>query len=282
MTVPAGAHALRRLSRSWSVTAVLLIGAGIAIYPLIYTVMAAFKTRAEFASNRLGVPSQPTLQNFSQAFERLDIGRLFFNSFVTSIGGVVVTLVASLLAAYAVTKLRVPLRRTAFFLIVGTLLIPFQSIMYPLYDTMLAMGLIGQRLGLILAFGAFGLPFSTFLLAAYLGEIPDELLEAAKLDGATSIQILVRVILPLSVPALASLTILNFVWMWNDLLLPLLVVGGGDGKTLMVGVANFRGQYDVNIPLISAGISVAIVPAILVYLVGQRQLIKGVVAGAVR
>jgi ABC-type glycerol-3-phosphate transport system permease component len=282
VTVPAGAHALRRLSRSWSVTAVLLIGAGIAIYPLIYTVMAAFKTRAEFASNRLGVPSQPTLQNFSQAFERLDIGRLFFNSFVTSIGGVVVTLVASLLAAYAVTKLRVPLRRTAFFLIVGTLLIPFQSIMYPLYDTMLAMGLIGQRLGLILAFGAFGLPFSTFLLAAYLGEIPDELLEAAKLDGATSIQILVRVILPLSVPALASLTILNFVWMWNDLLLPLLVVGGGDGKTLMVGVANFRGQYDVNIPLISAGISVAIVPAILVYLVGQRQLIKGVVAGAVR
>ena len=282
MTVSAGAQSVRRLSRSWSVTAALLVGASIAIYPLIYTVMAAFKTRSEFASNRLGVPSQPTLENFSQAFERLDISRLLFNSFVTSVGGVVVTLVASLLAAYAITKLRVPLRRTAFFLIVGTLLIPFQSIMYPLYDTMHAMGLIGQRLGLILAFGAFGLPFSTFLLAAYVGDIPDELLDAAKLDGATSIQILIRIILPVSIPAIASLTILNFVWMWNDLLLPLLVMGGGEGKTLMVGVANFRGQYDVNIPLISAGISVAIVPAVLVYLVGQRQLIKGVVAGAVR
>jgi ABC-type glycerol-3-phosphate transport system permease component len=264
------------------VTAVLLVGAGIATYPLIYTVMAAFKTRPEFASNRLGVPLQPTLDNFSQAFRRLDIGRLLFNSFVTSAGGVVVTLVASLLAAYAITKLRVPLRRSAFFLIVGTLLIPFQSIMYPLYDTMLAMGLIGRRLGLILAFGAFGLPFSTFLLAAYVGDIPDALLEAAKLDGASAMQILILIILPLSIPALASLTILNFVWMWNDLLLPLLVVGGGEGKTLMVGVANFRGQYDVNIPLISAGISVAIVPAVLVYLLGQRQLIKGVVAGAVR
>jgi ABC-type glycerol-3-phosphate transport system permease component len=154
--------------------------------------------------------------------------------------------------------------------------------MYPLYDTMHAMGLIGQRLGLILAFGAFGLPFSTFLLAAYVGDVPDELLDAAKLDGASSIQILILIILPVSIPAIASLTILNFVWMWNDLLLPLLVMGGGEGKTLMVGVANFRGQYDVNIPLISAGISVAIVPAVLVYLVGQRQLIKGVVAGAVR
>ncbi len=283
MTVSAARpHSLRSPGRSWSVTAVLLVGAGIATYPLIYTVMAAFKTRPEFASNRLGVPLQPTLDNFSQAFRRLDIGRLLFNSFVTSAGGVVVTLVASLLAAYAITKLRVPLRRSAFFLIVGTLLIPFQSIMYPLYDTMLAMGLIGRRLGLILAFGAFGLPFSTFLLAAYVGDIPDALLEAAKLDGASAMQILILIILPLSIPALASLTILNFVWMWNDLLLPLLVVGGGEGKTLMVGVANFRGQYDVNIPLISAGISVAIVPAVLVYLLGQRQLIKGVVAGAVR
>ena len=280
--VSAAAQSVRRISRSWSVTAVLLVGASIAIYPLIYTVMAAFKTRSEFASNRLGAPSQPTLENFSQAFERLDISRLLFNSFVTSVGGVVVTLVASLLAAYAITKLRVPLRRTAFLLIVGTLLIPFQSVMYPLYDTMHAMGLIGQRLGLILAFGAFGLPFSTFLLAAYVGDIPDELLDAAKLDGASSIQILILIILPVSIPAIASLTILNFVWMWNDLLLPLLVMGGGEGKTLMVGVANFRGQYDVNIPLISAGISVAIVPAVLVYLVGQRQLIKGVVAGAVR
>lgn len=284
MTVFTGTQlqSLGRLGRSWSVTAVLLVGASIATYPLIYTVMAAFKTRSEFASNRLGLPLHPTLANFGQAFERLDISRLLLNSFVASIGGVVVTLVASLLAAYAIIKLRVPLRRFAFFLIVGSLLVPFQSIMYPLYDTMLAMGLIGQRIGLILAFGAFGLPFSTFLLAAYLGGIPDELLEAARLDGANSFNILVRIILPLSIPAIASLTILNFVWMWNDLLLPLLVMGGGDGKTLMVGVANFRGQYDVNIPLISAGISVAIVPAVIVYLLGQRQLIKGVVTGAVR
>lgn len=284
MTRSAGAfaHQLRRRSRSWSVTAVLLAGASIATYPLIYTVMAAFKTRPEFASNRLGLPSQPTWENFSRAFDRLDISHLLFNSIIATVGGVIVTLVASLLAAYALTKLRVPLRRSAFLLIVGSLLIPFQSIMYPLYDTMLAMGLITQRLGLILSFGAFGLPFSTFLLTAYIGDIPDELIEAAKLDGASSMQVLVLIILPLSVPALASLTILNFVWMWNDLLLPLLVMGGGEGKTLMVGVANFRGQYDVNIPLISAGITIAIVPAILVYLIGQRHLIKGVVAGAVR
>lgn len=272
----------RRWLRRWSVTGALIVGAVIAIFPLVYTVMAAIKTRSEFASNRLGVPAQPTLENFGQAFERLDIGRLLVNSLVTTIGGVIVTLSISLLVAYAITKMRVPFRRALFFLIVGSLLIPYQSIMYPLYDTMLALGLIGQRLGLILAYGAFGLPFSTFLLAAYLRGIPDELLESAMLDGANSIQILVRIIVPLSVPAIASLTILNFVWMWNDLLLPLLVMGGGEGKTLMVGVANFRGQYDVNIPLISAGISVAIVPVVLIYLVGQRQLIKGVVSGAVR
>jgi len=273
---------LRRAIGRWSVTVLLLAGAVVSLYPLVYTVLAAFKQRTEFASNRLGLPRQPTLENFEAAFQRLDIGRLLINSLVTTTGGVVVTLVMALLVAYAFTKLEVPFRRVLFFVIIGSLLIPFQAIMYPLYDTLLALGLIGERMGLILAYAAFGLPFSTFLLAAYLRGIPDQLLESAMLEGANSLQILLRIVVPLSVPVIASLAILNFVWMWNDLLLPLLVMGGGEGKTLMVGITNFRGQYDVNIPLISAGISVAIVPVVLVYLIGQRQLTKGIVTGAVR
>jgi ABC-type glycerol-3-phosphate transport system permease component len=272
----------RRNLQSASVTALLLVGAVVSLYPLVYTVLAAFKARTEFSSNRLGLPRQPTLENLSAAFDRLDVGRLLVNSLLTTTGGVVVTLVAGLMVAYAFTKLQVPFRRVLFFLIVGSLLVPFQSIMYPLYDTLLALGLIGDRIGLILAYAAFGLPFSTFLFAAYLRGIPDQLIESAMLDGANSLQVLVRIIVPLSVPVIASLAILNFVWMWNDLLLPLLVMGGGEGKTLMVGITNFRGQYDVNIPLISAGITVAIIPVIVVYLVGQRQLTKGIVTGAVR
>jgi ABC-type glycerol-3-phosphate transport system permease component len=186
------------------------------------------------------------------------------------------------MAAYAVTKLRFPGANIVFLVIVGTLMIPNQTVMYPLYQTVYSMGLINTHLGLILAFGAFGLPLGTYLISAYFKSVPTELIEAAVVDGANHFQILWRVMLPIAMPAVVSVGILNSVWMWNDLLLPLLLVSGRDSQTLMVAISLFRGQYDVFVPLISAGLIIGMLPVITIYLVAQTQLIKGLTAGAVK
>jgi ABC-type glycerol-3-phosphate transport system permease component len=162
------------------------------------------------------------------------------------------------------------------------LVIPSQAIIYPLYQSILDLGFGGTYQGLILALAAFGLPLGTYQLAAYFKTIPEELIEAARVDGAGHLRVLFSVLVPVSIPAIAALSILNFVWMWNDLLLPLVIMGGSDKGTLMVGVALLSGQYDISIPLISAGLLVALLPVFLVYMVFQRKILAGAMAGSIR
>jgi len=264
------------------ITVVLIGGGFVALYPFFYTLISSLKTRLEFAQNRFGLPTRPTIENYREAFDRLALGQLLLNSFITTLGGVLLTTVVCLLAAYAVTQLRFPGRNIIFLLIVATLMIPFQTIMFPLYQTMLAMQLADQYYGLILAYGAFGLPLGTYLLVTYFRSIPHELIEAAIVDGANHVQILIRVLVPISTPAIAALAILNSVWMWNDLLLPLLIISSQEHMTLMVGISLLQDQYDVNIPLMSAGLIVATLPIVAIYLAAQTQLIKGLTAGAVK
>ncbi|MCB1469086.1 MAG: carbohydrate ABC transporter permease, partial [Rhizobiaceae bacterium] len=169
-----------------------------------------------------------------------------------------------------------------FLFVISMLVIPSQVIIYPLYETILNLGFGNSYSGLILAYAAFGLPMSTYLLVAYFRAIPDELIEAARLDGAGELRILFQILLPVSTPAIAAMSILNFVWMWNDLLLPLVIMGGSDNTTLMVGVALLSGQYDVSIPLVSAGLIVALLPVIIIYFLFQRQILNGAISGAVK
>jgi ABC-type glycerol-3-phosphate transport system permease component len=264
------------------VTAILVVISVVTLYPLLFTVINSLKTRTAFASDPLGLTWDITFENYVETFRRMDFPRLFLNSVVTTAGGLLLSTVAALFLAYAVTKLRIPGRNLIFLFIISMLVIPSQIIIYPLYETILDLGFGGTYQGLIFAYAAFGLPISTYLLAAYFRSIPDELLEAARLDGAGEIRILFSVLLPISAPAIAALSILNFVWMWNDLLLPLVILGGSDKKTLMVGVALLSGQYDVSIPLISAGLVVALLPVMVVYLFFQRLILPGAVSGAVR
>ena len=223
-----------------------------------------------------------TFDNYIETFERMKVWRLLLNSIITTAGGLVLSTVAALFIAYAVTKLKMRGGNYIFLFVIAMLVIPSQVIIYPLYETILDLGFGGTYQGLILAYAAFGLPLGTYLLSAYFRAIPDELIEAARLDGAGDIRILFSILLPISTPAIAALSILNFVWMWNDLLLPLVIMGGSDKKTLMVGVALLSGQYDVSIPLISAGLIIALAPVIVVYMLFQRQILSGAIAGAVR
>ncbi|OZV80912.1 ABC transporter permease [Micromonospora echinospora] len=262
-------------------TFALVVVAVAAIYPLLFTVVSSLKTQTGFARDPLGLPTSGiTLENYVEAFRRMDMPRLLFNSLVTTVGGLVLSVLAALLVAYVVTKLRFRGKKLVFLLIIVSLTIPSQAIIYPLYQTVLDLGMSGEYQGLILAYAAFGLPLGTYQLAGYFQQIPDELIEAARVDGAGHFTVLFRLLTPIATPALAALAIFNFVWMWNDLLLPLVIMGGSDSKTLMVGVSLLSGQYDVSVPLVSAGLIVALLPVLIIYLVFQRQLVSGALAGS--
>ncbi len=266
----------------WAVTFVLVAVAVVTLYPLLFTFVNSLKTRSDFAGNALGLPAALTLENYLQTFARMNVPQLLFNTVVTTAGGLLLSTVAALFVAYAVTKLRIRGGNLIFLFIISMLVIPSQVVIYPLYETILNLGLGGTYQGLILSYAAFGLPISTYMLVAFFRAIPDELIEAARIDGSGELRILFQLMLPISTPAIAAISILNFVWMWNDLLLPLVLMGGSEKTTLMVGVALLSGQYDVSIPLVSAGLIVALLPVLVVYFLFQRQIMSGALAGAVK
>lgn len=264
------------------VVVILSMFAIAALYPLVFTIMSSFKTSGEFATNPMGLPTSLSVANYIDVFNRMQVGRLLFNSAVTTIGAMILTTISALFVAYVVTKTNFPGKNLIFLFVISMLVIPSQAIIYPLHQTILDIGLGGSYPGLILSLAAFGLPLGTYILSAYFRSVPIEMIEAARMDGAGHLRILFSVLLPVSVPALAALSILNFVWMWNDLLLPLVIMGGTEKTTLMVGVALLSGQYDISIPLISAGLIIALLPVVIVYLIMQRQIMSGAIAGAVK
>lgn len=258
---------------------ILVGGALMSLFPLYYVIVTSLKSRTEFASNRFGLPQSVSLANYRDAFDELNVARSLLNSFVTTLGGVTLSLVICTLAAYTATKMTFRGRNVAFLLIVATIMIPFQTILAPLYEMMIRTGMNDSYHGLILVYCAFVLPVGTYLLAAYMKSIPSEILEAARIDGANHWVIVRRVVVPIMRPALAALAILTTVWMWNDLLLPLLIMASPEHKTIMVGVAEFQRDHDISIPLISAGLAISMAPVIAVYLVAMRYLVSGLTAG---
>lgn len=276
-----GRYSRGRASR-YITTGILSFVAVAAIYPLFFTIINSMKTRTGYARDPLGLPAEISFDNYREVVSKIDLPRLLLNSTITTLGGVLLAVGVGFLAAYAIAKINFPGANLLLFFIIATLAVPSQAIIFPLFETMRKLGFNGEYEGLILAFASFGLPLSVYLFTAYLRAIPDEILDAARVDGAGHVRIMWNIMVPMATPAIAALTILNFVWMWNDLLLPLVIMGGSDKTTLMVGVARLSGEYDLSIPVVSAGLVISLMPVLLVYLVFQRMIHGGGMAGAVK
>jgi raffinose/stachyose/melibiose transport system permease protein len=279
-------HISAYATRSWLLrAAVFLLLMTIAfstIYPVLFTVNAALKTQKGWAENRFAISIPPSLDSFRDAWRRSNVLRSFTNSLITTSGGVVGAWIVCSMAAFAATKLRFRGRDAIFVLLLASMMIPMQTILYPFYVQVRDLKMINQYHGLILTFTAFAIPMTTYLLAAYFKGIPDDLLDAARIDGASTWQALVHVIVPIARPALAAIGIINFVWMWNDLLMPLMVMQRPDRTTLIVSLSMLRGQYGASTTLVCAGVIIAVTPVVLMYLVAQEQLVKGMTMGAVK
>jgi multiple sugar transport system permease protein len=196
------------------------------------------------------------------------------------VGAVILLTVVSSLAGFALAALRFPYRRFLFVVILSSLMIPVQVVLVPYMRTMLALNLINTHAGLILSYTAFFLPFSVYMMTAFYSGLPRELIEAAKIDGAKLLQVWWHVMVPMGMPALVTLGIINTLNCWNDILIALLTMQ--KNRTLMVGISALKGEFSDQIPLFTAGIVIAAAPIVVLYVIFQRRIVSGIAVGAVK
>lgn len=270
-----------RMSR-WLVAVPMAALALATIYPLVFTTNVALKTRREYVLDRFSPADSARADNLATAWGSVGMARYFANSLVVVLCAVAVLLLIGSMAGFALGRLRFRGSRALFLGCLAALFIPFQVIMVPLARTLATLGLIDTYPGLILAYVAQFLPFTIFLMASYYAHVPAEIVDAAMIDGNTLFGVYRRVMLPLGAPALISVGILNTLFCWNDVLIALLVMPSAEHRTLMVGITSLRGQYSDDIPTFAAGVLIAAVPMLVVYLFFQRQIAQGVTAGATK
>lgn len=264
----------------WAAAVPMFILALSCIYPIFFALNTSLKNRKSYILDRFGIALDPSLENYYTALTRARFSEYFVNSVVVTVGAVFCLLLVASLAGFALAVLRFPFRRAVFIVILAALMIPVQVVLVPFYRTIIETSLINTRIGLIISYTAFFLPFSIYLMTAFYAGLPRELTDAARIDGARFFQVWWYVMLPLGKPALITLGILNTLYCWNDVLISLLVLQ--DQRTLMVGIAALRGEYSTDIPLLAAGIVLAAAPIIVIYLIFQRQIVTGIAAGAVK
>ncbi len=251
------------------------------LLPLIWMLSASLKTGTDvFKVPIEWIPSNPQWKNYATIWEKIPFGRFTFNTAKLTVIITVIQLVTSSFAAYGFAKCKFRGRDTLFLCYVATIAVPWQVYMLPQYIMMNKMHLIDTHLALILlqAFTTFGV----FLMRQFYMSVPDELLEAARIDGLSEFGIYWRIMLPLSKPAVATLTIFSFVGTWNDFMGPMIYLNSTKLKTIQLGIRMFIGQYSAEYGLIMAASVVALAPVIIVFLAFQRFFVEGVATSGLK
>jgi ABC-type glycerol-3-phosphate transport system permease component len=261
----------------WTVGATLLV-----LFPIYFMLVSAFKTQAEYIANKWGLPHSLLLENFTTALAGEKFFLRFANSSILTVGAVTVSLVIACLAAFAFARMQFPGKRFLFNLILSLMVIPPVVMVVPLFVSMVRWDLVNTYQGTILIYTGLLLPFSIYLMTNFFQTIPREIIEAARMDGCSTLDVFWRIMLPLSAPAVITLVVVNALWVWNELLIALVFMQNDDLKTLMVGISALRSRNYVNIPATMAGLTIATIPIVIVYMLGQRYFIRGMTAGAVK
>ena len=262
--------------------AVLSILTVLALYPFVFVAVTAFKSAREYAANPLGFPAEPTLEHIQRALTTGNVDTYLVNSLIVVTIAVALILVLASMASYALSCIRFRGSAALSLGIVCLLAVPAAVVMIPLYRTVAELGLIDSYWGLALTYTALNLPFSIYLMTAYFNGLPRAILEAATIDGAGHFTVFRAIVVPLSGPALGTLATLNFLWLFNELLFALIILQDDEKRTLPVGLATLQGQHTTPVPLLASGLLISLVPVLLVFLVAQRHLARGLTVGAVK
>ena len=253
------------------------------LLPLYYMLVSSLQRGGQFFdAGQLVPPVDPAWDNFERLFTENGFGRLFLNSVIVTSAAVVAGTVIAVLGAYAFTRVRTRAAGALFNATVAFLAVPPIVVLVPLFLLAADAGLINNLLAPIAIYVGFIMPFSVLLLKNFFDEIPHELLQAARVEGASALQELRHVILPLSRAPLVALAVVNALWVWNELLVSIVFLQDEQQRTLQAGIAFFAGRNVVDIPMTMAGSLVATLPILVAFILGQRYFVRGLTGGAIK
>jgi len=254
--------------------------------PSVGLLVSSFRDARDVASSgwwtAFQLPFQFTLENYADVLTQNRMGPSFLNSLIISIPGTIVPILIAGFAAYAFAWMRFRGRDVLFLFVVALLVVPLQMTLIPVLRLLTDMHLAGSFPGIWLAHTAYGLPFAVFLLRNFFGGLPRELLESAYLDGASNMRVFFRLVLPLSVPALASLAIFQFLWVWNDLLVALVILQDPAKTPMTVAITNLVSSFGTQWQLLTSAAFISMMLPLVIFFALQRYFVQGILAGSVK
>jgi raffinose/stachyose/melibiose transport system permease protein len=273
----------RRKSSELPTVLLLLPVVAIITGPFLWLIISSLKTEREIGRGEpFSFPAELMWQNYVDAWNIGNFGSLIGNSLMNVAGVLALTLLICVPAGYALAKIKFPGREWVFYAFIFGLTIPVQAIIIPLYQLLSNLGLINSLAGVTLAQVANGIPFGLFLMRSFFMGVPNELSEAAKIDGASHLQILWKIFLPLSQPAIMALLIISALSTWNDFFLPLVVLISPGNQTLPLGLVRFASTYNTDYRLVFSGTVITFLPVIILYILTQRRFTEGLTQGALK
>jgi raffinose/stachyose/melibiose transport system permease protein len=251
----------------------------VALFPLLLMVLNSLRPSREIYDNPLGLPHSVDLSSYGRAWQEASFATYLRNSLVVTVSAVLLGTAVSALAAYPLGRYRFrgSTALAAYFL--SGLMLPIRLGILPIFYLLASLHLVDSRIGLVLVYAASGVPFSTFVLTAFFRQLPVDLEEAARIDGAGDFRIFFTVLLPLVRPALATVVVFQFVPLWNDFIFPLVLLRSTAKATIPVGLTVFFGEFQTDWSTLSAGLVLATLPLIVLFLVATKQIVTGLTAG---
>lgn len=251
-------------------------------YPFIYMISTSFKTMNEFFLNPFSLFSKAfTLEQFASVFE-MGLTNYFVNSIIITVVSVVLVVFISALASYPLSRMKFKLNRPLFIMFLVGMMIPIHATLIPIFVMSNNLGFYDTLFSLLGPYVAFALPISIFIMTQFMQEIPVELEEAAGMDGAGHWTIFSKVLFPNIVPAISTVVIYNFVHIWNEFIFALILITSPENMTLPVGLQKFYGEFSVNVPGLMAALTLASVPVIIIFILAQERVVKGLSGGSVK
>jgi ABC-type glycerol-3-phosphate transport system permease component len=264
----------RRVGSRALIYLVLALITVVMLYPFYYMGFNGFRSLDQYYAGH-GF----SLASWRNLFNTLPVGRQLLNSTIITLSAIAIILAVSTTGGYAFAVLRYRFSQLVFLVIIAAMMVPMQSIIAPEFVNLANIGFINHRYGAILVYAALGAPFATFLMTVYFRRIPQDVIEAALIDGLGYGRIFFRIMLPLALPAMFAIGVLQFIQVWDDLLVGLLFLQSPDVRPITVGLATIPSQHLLDVPLLMAGSLISALPAVIVYLIFQRSLISGLTMG---
>ena len=276
-----GGSLFRRTSKILQHVFLILLTLSV-LLPLFYILITSLKSHEEYLVNKLNLPGRIVLRNYYRIFVEQRFLPLILNSGILTAFAGLGALVISCLAAFAYADFRFPMRNALYVAFLSLMSVPPIVMITPLFKQLAGLHLVNTRLGVVLIYVGLTVPFSVYLLTSFFKTIPSELHDAARIDGCSELGYLVRVVLPLSKPSIATCLLVNGVWVWNELLIAVVCLQQDMLRTLMVGIMLRIGNFQVDVPLVTTGLVVASIPIMGLFFAFQKWFIRGLVQGAIK